>query len=155
MATLLGLNAKVFFNDGSYGTPAWEEIDSVVNASLEIEVAEVDASRRGSGGWRQNETTLRDATLNLTMIKDKEDVGYTDLEDEFHTNSAFELAVLDGPNASGTDYLIARWKVQAWNETQDLEGVITIEATLRPAPATTAIPLNPTFGTGTLPTTRP
>jgi hypothetical protein len=154
MATLLGLGAKAFINDGSYGTPAWEEIDSIVNLSLEIEVNEVDASRRGSGGWRQNETTLRDATLNLTMIKDKEDTGFTDLEDEFHANTAFELAVLDGANASGTDWLTARWKIQQWNETQDLEGVITIEAVLRPAPATTAIPLNPTFGTGTLPTTR-
>jgi len=155
MATILGLNCKVFFNDGTHGTPAWEEIDSVVNASIEIEVAEVDASRRGSGGWRQNETTLRDATLNLTMIKDKEDVGYTDLEDEFHANTSFELAVMDGPNAVGSDYLTALWKVQSWNESQDLEGVVTIEAVLRPSPATTANPLNPTFGTGVLPTSRP
>lgn len=154
MATILGLNCKVFFNDGTHGTPAWEEIESITNASLEIEVAEVDASRRGSGGWRQNETTLRDATLNLRLIKDKEDVGYTDLEDAFYANEAFEAAVLDGPNAVGTDYLTARWKVQSWNESQELEGVVTIEAVLRPTPATVLAPLNPTFGTGVLPTTR-
>ena len=155
MSTILGLDCELFHNSGTYGTPTWGACNAVKDASFEIAVNEVDASRRGSGGWRLNVTTLKEATLNVTFIKDKADAVFTAIEAAFQANTAMELVVYDGGNASGSDGLDAMWQVTQWNETQDLEGVVQIEATMRVAPSTTAFPLNPTFISDALPTSRP
>lgn len=152
MSTIIGLECELFHNSGTYAAPVWGACNAVKDANLEITVAEVDASRRGSGGWRQNETTLKEATLNVTFVKDKADTVFNAIETAFQANAAMELAVLDGSNAVGTDWLTAKWKATQWNETQGLEDVVNIEAVFRIAPDTA---LAPTFGTGVLPTTRP
>lgn len=151
MATILGLECKLFHNSGTYATPVWGESTAVKDASLEITINEVDASRRGSGGWRQNETTLKEATLNVTFVKDKDDAVFVAIETKFQSNTSMEMAVVDGANASGSDWLDAQWKATQWNETQDLEGVVNIEAVFRIAPDADLVP---TFGSGTLPTDR-
>ena len=153
MATILGLNCELFKRTAasSYGTPSYTAIDAVKDANYEITVNEVDASRRGSGGWRQNETTLKEGTLNVTFIKDKDDAMFLEVETAFQANNGMELVAYDGGNASGSDGLDAWWKVTSWNETQDLEGVVIIEAVFRIAPDAD---LNPTFVSDTLPTSR-
>lgn len=152
MSTIIGLDCELFHNSGTYAAPVWGACNAVKDANLEITVNEVDASRRGSGGWRQNETTLKEATLNVTFVKDKADAVFTAIETKFQSNTSMELAVADGPNSAGTDWLTAKWKVTQWNETQGLEDVVNIEAVFRIAPDTDLVP---TFGTGVLPATRP
>lgn len=153
MATILGLNCTLFHNSGNYASPTWGKCDAVKDANLEITVNEVDASRRGSGGWRLNETTLKEGTLNVTFIKDKGDTVFNAIETKVKANQAMELAVLDGANASGTDWLTAFWKATQWNETQGLEDVVQIEAVFRIAPDPAGL-LQPTFDEDALPTTR-
>lgn len=152
MGTIIGMECELFHNSGTFDTPVWAACDAVKDANLEISVGEVDASRRGSGGWRQNETTLKEATLNVTFVKDKDDAVFSAIETAYQANAAMELAALDGPDAVGTDWLTAMWKVTQWNETQDLEGVVNIEAVFRIAPDDDLVP---TYGTGVLPTSRP
>jgi hypothetical protein len=154
MATILGLNCKLFKRTAasSYGTPVFTAVDAVRDASYEVEVTEVDASRRGSGGWRQNETTLKNATLNATIMKDADDAMFVEIQTAFEANASMELVAYDGADASGSHGIDAMWKVTQWNETQDLEGVVQIEATFRPAPDAD---LSPTFISGTLPSSRP
>jgi hypothetical protein len=154
MATIIGLDCELFHNSGSFATPTWGACDAVRDASFEISVNEVDASRRGSGGWRLNITTLKEATLNVTFMKDKDDTVFNAIEAAFQAGTAMELVVYDGGNASGSDGLDALWQVTQWNEGQDLEGVVTIEATFRVAPPTTALPINPTWLSDALPTSR-
>lgn len=152
MATIIGLDCELMHNSGTYASPTWAACDSVKDANLEISINEVDASRRGSGGWRQNETTLKEASLNVMFVKDKDDTVFVAIETAVHANNSLELAVLDGANASGTDWLTAKWKATQWNETQDLEGVVNIDAVFRIAPDADLVP---TYGSDALPTTRP
>ena len=152
MGTILGLDCKLFRNSGSFAAPTWGEAVCVKDASLDISVNEVDASRRETLGWRQNETTLKEATLNVTFVKDKDDAVFMEILGDFQSNTGQELAVLDGDNAVGTNWLTAKWKATQWNETQDLEGVVNIEAAFRIAPDADLVP---TWGTGALPITRP
>lgn len=152
MSVIIGLSCTLYHNSGSFASATWGKCDAVKDANFEITVNEVDASSRGSGGWRQNETTLKEASLNVTFVKNKADTVFGAIETAFQANAAMELAVLDGPNAVGTDWLTAKWKATQWNETQDLEGVVNIEAVFRIAPDTDLVP---TWGTGALPTSRP
>lgn len=154
MATIIGLDCELFHNSGTFATPTWGACNAVKDASFEISVNEVDASRRGSGGWRLNATTLKEGTLNVTFIKDKDDTVFTAIEAAFQANAAMELVVYDGGNASGSDGLDALWQVTQWNESQDLEGIVQIEAVFRIAAPTTALPVSPTWLADALPTSR-
>lgn len=151
MATIIGLDCELRHNSGTYASPTWAKCDAVKDANLEVTVNEVDASRRGSGGWRQNETTLKEATLNVTFVKDSDDTTFTAIQTAYQANNAMELAVLDGADGSGTEWLTAKWKVTQWNETQGLEDVVNIEAVFRIAPDADLVP---TYGSDALPTTR-
>lgn len=151
MGTIIGMDCELFHNSGTFITPVWGQCDAAKDVSIEVQVNEVDASRRGSGGWRQNETTLKEATVNATFVKDKDDATFVAIESAFRSNSSMEIAVLDGANAVGTDWLTAKWKVTQWNESQGLEDVVNVEATFRIAPDEDLVP---TYGTGLLPTTR-
>ena len=152
MGTIRGLDCELFYNSGTFGSPTWNAVDAVRDANYEISLNEVDASRRGSGGWRENETTLRDATLNVTFIKDKDDTHFVAIQTAAQAGTAVELVAYDGGNASGSDGLDAMWKCTSWTETQDLEGIVICEAVFRPTPSTD---LTPTFISDALPTTRP
>lgn len=152
MSTILGLDCTLYHNSGTYGSPTWAKSGAARDVTLEVQVTEVDASRRSSNGWRENETTLKDATLNVTFVKDKADTTFVAIEAAYKANTAMEMAVVDGANAVGSDWLDAMWKATQWNESQELEGVVTIDATFRPAPDTS---LKPNYGTGALPTSRP
>jgi hypothetical protein len=152
MGTIRGLDCELFYNSGTYASPTWAAVDAVRDANYEISMNEVDASRRGSGGWRQNETTLRDATLNVTFVKDKDDTSFVAIESAAQAGTAVELVAYDGANAVGSDGLDAKWKCTSWTETQDLEGIVVIEAVFRPTPDAD---ITPNFLSGALPTTRP
>ncbi len=151
MGTILGLDCELFFNSATYAAPTFAACDAVRDANYEIQTALVDASRRGSGGWGQDETTLRRATLNATFVKDKDDVTFMAIQTKFRANESMEIVAYDGGDAAGSDGLDAMWKVETWNETQDLEGVVIIEATFKTAPDPD---LTPTFITGQLPAAR-
>jgi hypothetical protein len=152
MGLLKGFQCKLMHNSGTFGTPVWAESDAVRNATLDVGEGEVDASSRASGGWKLSETTLSEATLNVTFVKEKTDASFVAIESAAKAKTALELAALDGPDGVGTDYLDAMWKAFSWNETQDLEGILIIEAVFKPCPDAD---LSPTWGTGALPTSRP
>jgi len=152
MGTIRGLDCEIFYNSGSYASPTFAEVDAVRDANYEVSLSEVDASRRGSGGWRMNETTLKDATLNITFVKDKDDTSFLAIQTAAQGGTAVELVAYDGADATGSDGLDAMWKCTNWNETQDLEGIVICEAVFRPTPDSD---LTPTFLSGALPTTRP
>jgi len=153
MGTIIGLNCKVFKRTAasSYSTPTFTAVDAVKDASFEISDNLVDASRRGGNGFRQHEATLRDITVTLSMVKDKDDAMFVELLTAMKQKEGFELVIYDGDSGSGSEGLDAMFKFETFNEDQELEGVLMIEATLKPTPDTD---LNPTFISGTLPTSR-
>jgi len=152
MGVLKGFACKLMHNSGTFGSATWAACGAVRNATLDVGQGEVDASMRASGGWKQSETTLSEATLNVTFVKDKADATFSAIESAAKAKTAVEMAALDGPDGATTDWLDAMWKAFSWNETQDLEGILIIEAVFKPCPDAS---LSPTWGDGALPTTRP
>lgn len=152
MTKKIGLDCNLYYNSGTYGSPSWAAVDAVRESSLEIVKGEADATSRGGNGWREILGTLKDATLNVTFVKDSSDTNYVALETAFRNGTKIEIAVADGEDGSGTNWFTAKWDIMSWNESQPLEDAITVEATFRPTPDAD---LSPTFGTDALPTTRP
>ena len=156
MGTIRGMDCKLYFNSGSFGTPTWAVVDAVENANYEISWAEISSNRRGNSGWETSEPGLRSARLNVTFIKDKDDATFELLRAaaEAEPPTAVELVAYDGASGAGSDGLDAMWRPLQWNEGQEIDGVVKIEAVYAPVSTDANIP-NPLFLSGTLPASRP
>lgn len=151
MGTILGLSGNFFLNTGVHATPSWEACAFVRNATLQVPQIMADASRRGSGGFKQYEPTLKDVSLEIEAVKDKDDSTFVEFYDHFVAGTTFEGAVVDGPNGTGAYYFTSHWAFENWEETQELEGIVLLSITLRCRPNALLVP---GFGDGALPTTR-
>ena len=58
MSTRLGMDAKLYRNSGSFGSPIWTEVTNVKDLTLNLEKGEADVTTRANGGWRATVGTL-------------------------------------------------------------------------------------------------
>lgn len=151
MGTVLGMDCNVFLNTGNYASPTWGAVEAVRNVTLESPHIMADASRRGSGGFKQYLATLKDVSLNIEMVWDKDDTAFVALYEAMIARTPVELAIVDGANESGALWLDAMWLPEAWPRAEELEGILIVDATYRIAPDANLVPV---FGEDALPTTR-
>jgi hypothetical protein len=139
MGVKLGLEARLYRNTGSSGTPAWNEIKNVRDVTLNLETGESDVSTRGNGGWRASISTLKGASLEFEMMWDTADDDFTAIREAFLNNTAIEFAVLDGPsNQSGAQGLRATMAIINFTRSEPLEEAIKVSVTAKPTYAATA-----------------
>jgi len=145
MALVLGLNAKLYRNTGSYGSPTWDLIPNVMDLALNMDAGEATASNRGST-WELTVATLKKASLEFKQVWDPADLDVTTLLGIFTANSTIEMLVLDGLAATtGSQGLRALMMVTAWNREEPLEGALLAALTMKPtysanAPAWYTVP---------------
>jgi TP901-1 family phage major tail protein len=133
MSVKLGLDAKLFRNTGTYGTPAWNEIKNVRDVTLSLEAGEADVTTRGNNGWRATVATLKDGSIEFEMVWDSEDDDFTAIRDAFLNKSAVELAVMDGDIlTTGSQGLRASFMVTSFSRNEPLEEAITVSVTMKP-----------------------
>jgi hypothetical protein len=137
MGVKLGMDAKLYRNTGSYGSPVWNEVKNVKDVTLNLEAGEADVTTRGNAGWRANIATLKDASLEFEMVWDTADDDFTAIRTAFLTSAAIEFAVLDGPVAtSGSQGLRASMAITNFSRAEPLEEAIKVSVTAKPTYAT-------------------
>ncbi len=77
MSLKLGIDAKLYYNTGTYETPTWVELTNVRDVTLSLERSEADVTTRANAGWRATAPTLKEATIEFEMQWDTEDAGFT------------------------------------------------------------------------------
>ena len=136
MGVKLGMDAKLYRNTGSYGSPVWNEVKNVKDVTLNLEAGEADVTTRGNAGWRANIATLKDASLEFEMVWDTADDDFTASRTVFLTNAAIAFAVLDGPVAtSGSQGLRASMAITNFSRAEPLEEAIKVSVTAKPTSA--------------------
>lgn len=136
MGAKVGLDAKLYRNSGTYDIPTWNELVNAKDVTLNLEAGEADASRRGSGGWRETLMALKDGSVEFEMVYDSADAEFTALKDAFFGGTTVELAVMDGDIATaGTQGLRATMSVLNFSRNEPLEEALTVSVTVKPAPA--------------------
>jgi len=131
--SLLGLDAKVYRNTGTYGSPTWTEWSFIKETTLSLSKGEADATTRANGGWKATIGTLKDGSLEITAIHDTSDAQYLAAYQAFYQDTVSDLAVVDGPIATvGTRGLRASFMVTALDRGDPLEDVKTTTMTLKP-----------------------
>ena len=103
---------------------------------MNLEAGEADASRRGSGGWREILMALKDGSVEFELVYDNADAEFTALKDAFFGGTTVELAVLDGDvGTTGTQGLRATMSVVNFSRNEPLEEALTVSVTVKPAPS--------------------
>ena len=128
MAIKLGLDAKLF--RGTAGTQGTIEVTNVKDVSLSLESGEADVTTRKAKGWKLSVATLKEASLEITILYDTEDEDFLAFKDAYFSNTPISLFVTDGDTtAHGLD---ADFSVTGFTVDQPLEEAVTVKVTAKP-----------------------
>jgi hypothetical protein len=150
MGTIKAVDCKVYVRTGGSWTttPTYTELSAVMNASIEIEHSTFDATTRGGAGFRQTGVSITGLRFPMTLKKDKDDTAFAALETAHQGKTLVELLVLDGTRLlDASKGYRAECVCESWNETQDLEGMVTVDCVFVPGPSSNA----PTYASGDTP----
>lgn len=139
MAHVLGMDAKLYYNTGSYASPTWTLIDNVRDLTLNLERGDTDITTRSGGGWRQSVATLADGSIDFGMVWDNTDTVFTAIKNAFINNTVLEFLVLDGLVAtSGSQGLRASMAITSFSRNEGLEDALTVDVSAKTAYADNA-----------------
>ena len=128
MAIKLGLDAKLF--RGTAGTQGTIEVTNVKDVSLSLESGEADVTTRKAKGWKLSVATLKEASLEITILYDTEDEDFLAFKEAYFSNTPLSLFVTDGDTtAHGLD---ADFSVTGFTVDQPLEEAVTVKITAKP-----------------------
>jgi hypothetical protein len=128
MAIKLGLDAKLF--RGVAGTQGTIEVTNVKDVSLSLESGEADVTTRKAKGWKLSVATLKEASLEITILYDTEDEDFLAFKEAYFSNTPLSLFVTDGDTtAHGLD---ADFSVTGFTVDQPLEEAVTVKVTAKP-----------------------
>jgi hypothetical protein len=128
MAIKLGLDAKLF--RGVAGTQGTIEVTNVKDVSLSLESGEADVTTRKAKGWKLSVATLKEASLEITILYDTEDEDFLAFKEAYFSNTPISLFVTDGDTtAHGLD---ADFSVTGFTVDQPLEEAVTVKVTAKP-----------------------
>lgn len=133
---VLGLDAVLKIDD--------VEIKNCKDLTVSLEKAEADASTRDNNGWRATVGTLKDASIEFTVLNKVGDTAFATIQALFMSGDPCDVEISD---AGGT--LLLTCEVMQFNVNQNLEEVIAADVTLKPTQSSTGTGLNVgTTGTG-------
>ena len=105
MAIKLGLDAKLF--RGTAGTQGTIEVTNVKDVSLSLESGEADVTTRKAKGWKLSVATLKEASLEITILYDTEDEDFLAFKEAYFSNTPLSLFITDGDTtAHGYCYVL-------------------------------------------------
>ena len=139
MSIRLGMEAKLYYNTGTYAAPTWVELTNVKDVTLNLESGEADVTTRANSGWRATAATLKEGSIEFEMVWDTADTGFTAIQQAFFNNTTLEFAVLDDDVAtSGTQGLRATMSITNFSRNEPLEEAVTVNVTAKPTYAANA-----------------
>lgn len=125
-ATKLGLTAKVYVNEGSYDSPSWLDISSLIrgDVSTNLEKGDADVSTRNSS-WRAHAGTLKDFSLEFPLLTRPTHPAYLIFVDAFINDTLLDLLVLTGDkDEAGNDGQRAVMQCMGFGRDEPLEDAI-------------------------------
>jgi len=134
MAIVLGLDAKLF--RGTAGTQAATEVKNVKDLTLNLESGEADVTTRATQGWKASAATLKEASLEFSILYDTADADFTAFQTAYFGNTPIALFVSDGQStAHGLD---ADFSITGFTLEQPLEEAVSVSVTAKPTASTRA-----------------
>lgn len=132
MAIVLGLNAKLY--RGTKGTTAATEVTNVKDVTVNLESGEADVTTRASAGWKATVATLKDASLEFTILYDTADPDFQAFQAAYFGNTALALLAADSAGKGlDADFTISGFSIE-----QPLEEAMSVSVTAKPTASSRA-----------------
>lgn len=136
MASVLGLDAKLYRNTGTYASPTWNEITNIKDVTLNLTKGEANVSIRGSS-FRLRKGTLKDASIDFNLLWDTDDEDFTAIQEAFFDGTTIEILAVDQAyNTVGSQGLRATVEVFTFTRNENLEEALNVDVSLKPTYAT-------------------
>ena len=118
------------------------EITNCKDLTVSLEKAEADASTRDNNGWRATVGTLKDASIEFTVLNKNGDTAFGMLQGLWSSGTPTDVGISD---AGGS--LTLTCEVMNFNVNQNLEEVVSADVTLKPTQSSSGSGMN--VGSGT------
>ncbi len=129
----LGMEAKLYRNDGTYASPTWVELLNVKDLTLNLEAGEADVTTRGNAGWRATIASLKDGSIEFDMVWDTTDANFTAIRTAFFAGTNVEFAVMDGDiETTGSQGLRAEMAITGFSRSEALEEAMMVNVNAKP-----------------------
>lgn len=135
MAVSIGLNARIYYTDGTPDDPltsgsTMTELSNVTDVTVNLSRAEADITTRGAGGYRAKIGTLKEGSIEFEMLWDTEDAAFQDIFDAWNNGTVLYVAALDRALAVGAQGLYAPMSVLSFEKQEPLEDAQRVSVTL-------------------------
>lgn len=125
--------------------PTFVEIGTAMDVTLNLTAATADVTTRAAGGWRQNVATLKEGTVDFTVLWEPDDEVFTELMNSYLDQCPLRYLVLDGPKdgfvSSGDTHgrcsevgdvtgLLSDFMITSFSRNEALEEGVTADVTL-------------------------
>lgn len=143
MSKTLGKDAVAYYNATPVvATPVAADftlpLNNITDLSLNLETGEADVTTRGSGGWQQFLATLKNGSIEFTMLWDSADVAFTAIKDAWLNGTEIAFAAMSAAIAtSGSQGLASNFTVTNFTRNEPLNEAISVSVTLKPSSHTT------------------
>lgn len=139
---VMGKDAKLLRNTGTYASPVWDTIDNCRDLTLGDAMTEVDVSARDGGGFEMTDVGLQKLELSFQMIGDYGDADFVALQTAYYARSVVLCATASkAPATSGAQYVKMAAKVTKFEKSEELDGVTMFDVTIKPTRAIEAAAL--------------
>jgi len=127
MGAYAGLTGKLYYNNGTHGSPTWVEIKLTRDVTLGIEATKADASSR-TQGWKVNLQGLKAGPLEWEIVKDVVDATYQFLRLAFLNATVVDLAVSSGPiTGPAIEYFRGDYLIFGFSQKEPLDNTAMID----------------------------
>ena len=92
----LGMEAKIYINDGTYAAPSWTEMGNAKDVTINLEKGEADVTVRDNNGWRAYAGTLKDGSVEFESLWISRHKGFRRIKKAYFQNESLEFAIMDG-----------------------------------------------------------
>ena len=140
MAARFSLNAKLYRNTGSYGSPVWSLINNVKDLTMTIDKRASDVTTRGANGWGLFAAVLKDASIEFSMLdKVAPDSDLNAIRDAFLNDTQIEFAIMDDLIVtSGAQGLRATCEVFTFSRNEKIADTVSYDIKIQPADSANA-----------------
>lgn len=131
-----GADCKLYFNNGSWESPDWEEVVNAADVRIPDEYDEDDMTRRGSNGIEESIVTIRKVAVEGDLIYDPDDPIYALLFAAYQAKTPVEVAAMDGDiTTSGSNGPHFVGQIFKFERPQELRKGLRIPFLIKPTPA--------------------
>lgn len=132
----IGLDGKLYWNSGTFASPVWNEMKFVVDASMNIEVNEVNGDSRNAA-WELVLAGLIKGTIEFNIKQDDSDDDWEEMLTRMLAKTPTEFLFMDGDvTVTGEKGIHMIGLVMKGADDQKLQNVNELACSVRPTPNT-------------------